>query len=177
MRGLQAQRGTHPLGGYGRLMHLYRRLSLVAAAVIAVDQTTKSLALAHLETPREVISGWLTLRILYNPGGAFGILQGMPELFLVASLVAAVVILVWVRHIDRPGWSIPLGLVLGGGLGNLSDRVLRDTDGRVVDFIDIHVWPVFNVADACIVMGVISVLILGAREKEGEPEAEQRSSP
>jgi signal peptidase II len=54
-------------------------------------------------------------------------------------------------------------MVLGGGLGNLFDRVVRDTGGRVVDFIDLHVWPVFNVADSAIVLGVIGLLIVTAR--------------
>lgn len=151
---------------------LYLRLVLVAGIVIGVDQVTKSVALATLDSPREVISGVLTFRILYNPGGAFGLLQGFPEFFLVASVLAAIVILVWVRHIDRPAWILPLGLVLGGGVGNLVDRTLRDTGGRVVDFIDPHVWPVFNVADACIVLGILAILIMASREgRDGDGDA------
>jgi signal peptidase II len=73
------------------------------------------------------------------------------------------VILVWARSIDSTMHLIPLGMVLGGGLGNLFDRVVRDTGGRVVDFIDLHVWPVFNVADSAIVLGVIGLLIVTAR--------------
>lgn len=147
---------------------LYARLAVVSALVIAVDQVTKSLALAHLEDPVEVVPGFLTLRLLFNPGGAFGIMQGFPGFFLVASLLAAVVILIWVRQVEHPGWIPPLGLVLGGGLGNLVDRVIRDTDGRVVDFIDVHLWPVFNVADACIVVGVALVFVLALREGREE---------
>lgn len=158
-----------------RIRYLYLRLALIAGLVMAVDQVTKSLALAHLESPREVISGVLTLRLLYNPGGAFGMLQDFPGFFLVASLAAAVIILIWVRHLDRPGWVAPLGLVLGGGLGNLIDRVFRDTGGRVVDFIDLHVWPVFNVADAAIVTGIGIVLILSFKEGK-EPEDEEELS-
>lgn len=147
---------------------IYLRLVAVAAVVIAIDQGTKSLALAALDAPREVIPGVLTFRILLNPGGAFGILQGFPEFFLLASIVAVVVILFWVRHIDRPAWTLPLGLVLGGGLGNLADRIVRDTDGRVVDFIDLHVWPVFNIADACIVLGIVAIVIMAGREGRHE---------
>lgn len=146
------------------MARLYLRLLLVAGVMIALDQGTKSLALAAFETPREVIPGVLTFRILLNPGGAFGLLQGFPEFFLVASIVAAAMILLWVRHIDRPAWTVPLGMVLGGGLGNLIDRVARDTQGKVVDFIDLHVWPVFNLADAAIVTGIAVIVILGGRE-------------
>lgn len=155
---LGAERRVDSLG------RLYLRLLLVAGTMIVLDQGTKSLALAAFETPREIIPGVLTFRILLNPGGAFGILQGFPEFFLVASILAAAAILFWVRHIDRPAWTVPLGMVLGGGLGNLIDRLARDTQGRVVDFIDLHVWPVFNLADAGIVIGIAVIVILGGRE-------------
>ncbi|MGH2753335.1 MAG: signal peptidase II [Actinomycetota bacterium] len=144
----------------------YLRLAIVATVVIAIDQVTKSLALASFEEqPADVIDGILTFRITYNSGGAFGLLQGLPGLFLVATLVATVVILFWVRNLDRPAWMLPLGMVLGGGVGNLIDRTVRSTDGQVVDFIDFHVWPVFNLADACIVVGVLWLVFLGGREE------------
>ena len=144
----------------------YLTLFIVASVVIAVDQLTKTIALANFEDePKDVIEGVLTFRITYNSGGAFGLLQGLPGVFLVATIVAAVVILFWVRNLDRPHWMVPLGMVLGGGMGNLIDRVVRSTDGQVVDFIDFHVWPVFNVADACIVIGVVWLIFLGGREE------------
>lgn len=144
---------------------LYIRLLITAGIVVAVDQVTKSLALSRLDEPVDVISGVLTFRLTYNSGGAFGLLQGLPAFFLIATLIAAVLIIFWVRHIEESSWIIPLGLVLGGGLGNVSDRVFRDTGGRVVDFIDFQVWPVFNVADMCIVIGVGLVLLLGSRKE------------
>ena len=137
----------------------YLALSLVALVVIVVDQLTKSVALENFkDDPQDIIDGVLTFRITYNSGGAFGLLQGLPGLFLVATIVAAVVILFWVRHLDRPHWMVPLGMVLGGGIGNLIDRVVRSTDGQVVDFIDFHFWPVFNVADMGIVCGIVLAL-------------------
>lgn len=145
----------------------YLLLLTVGALVVAADQATKSLALAKLQTPHDLISGVLTLRVTYNSGGAFGLLQGLPGVFLVATLVAGVAIVVWVRHVSERRWLIPLGLVLGGGLGNVADRIFRDTGGRVVDFIDLHAWPVFNVADAAIVSGVVVLLWLGYRSEEG----------
>jgi signal peptidase II len=144
----------------------YLVLSLIAAVVVGIDQLTKTIALENFkDDPQDVIEGVLTFRITYNSGGAFGLLQGLPGLFLVATIVVAVVILFWVRHHDRPHWMVPLGMVLGGGLGNLIDRVVRSTDGQVVDFIDFHVWPVFNIADACIVAGVVWLVFLGGREE------------
>jgi signal peptidase II len=67
---------------------------------------------------------------------------------------------------------LPLGLVLGGGLGNVSDRLIRDTGGRVVDFIDLHVWPVFNLADVSIVTGVGLILIMSARSEREDSAAD-----
>jgi signal peptidase II len=67
--------------------------------------------------------------------------------------------------------------VLGGGLGNLFDRVFRDTDGRVVDFVDLHVWPVFNVADSAITIGVIALLIMSFRaERQPDESIEQEAT-
>jgi signal peptidase II len=122
----------------------------------------------------DLIEGVVSFRLTFNSGGAFGILQGFPAFFLIATGVAGAVILLWVRHLDEPGWTVPLGLVLGGGVGNVIDRVVRDTPG-VVDFVDLHVWPVFNVADMCIVMGVGIILFLGFRSDRAERRAEQRA--
>jgi signal peptidase II len=137
-----------------------------AGAVLLVDQVTKELALRALsDGPVDLVEGALTLRLTFNSGGAFGLLQGLPELFGVATLVIVILILVWVRKLDEPRAAVPLGMILGGGLGNVFDRVVRDFGGRVVDFIDLHVWPVFNLADSAIVIGVCLVLLLGARAR------------
>lgn len=135
--------------------------------MIGVDQLTKQLALDRLaDGPVHVIDGVLSWNLSYNSGGAFGLLQGFPEFFLVATIVVAGLILIWARSIGGTAHVLPLGLVLGGGLGNVFDRVVRDTGGRVVDFIDLHVWPVFNIADSAIVVGVLTLLIVTARTPE-----------
>ena len=132
--------------------------------MIGVDQLTKQLALDRLaDGPVHVIDGVLSWNLSYNSGGAFGLLQGFPEFFLVATIVVAGLILIWARSIEGTAHVLPLGLVLGGGLGNVFDRVVRDTGDRVVDFIDLHVWPVFNIADSAIVAGVLALLIVTAR--------------
>jgi signal peptidase II len=151
-------------------MKLYGRLLGAAALVVLADQVTKTLALNALaDGPARVIPGFLSLRITYNSGGAFGLLQGAPGLFLVAGLAIGGAILVWVRRLAEGGWLLPFGIVLGGGLGNVIDRIFRSPGGEVVDFIDIHVgsfqWPLFNVADASIVIGVLLILLLNARSE------------
>jgi signal peptidase II len=152
----------------------YLKLLATAAVVVVLDQVTKSIALENFREPVEVIPNVLTFRLTFNSGGAFGLLQGLPELFLIATIVAATIILMWVRHIEDPAWIVPLGLVFGGGVGNVVDRVLRDTDGRVVDWIELPRWPVFNIADSCIVIGVLLIFILGVRadRKRGREDAE-----
>lgn len=144
----------------------YALLALVAAAVVALDQVTKTLAVDRLsDGPVDVVHGAITLRLTLNSGGAFGILQGLPGVFVAASVVVVVLVFFWVRRLNRPGLIVPLGLMLGGGLGNVADRLFRDFGGRVVDFIDLHVWPVFNVADACIVSGILLLLLSSVVKK------------
>ena len=149
----------------------YLLLVLIAAAVVAVDQTTKQLALDRLsDGPVDVIDGVFRLRLAFNSGGAFGLLQGLPGFFLIATIVVVCLIVFWVRNLDDPRSIAPLGLILGGGLGNLADRVLRDFDGNVVDFLDFHIWPVFNLADSAIVVGVLATFWFSFRS-----ERDQRS--
>jgi signal peptidase II len=154
----------------------YRLLVFVAALIVLADQATKTLALETLsDGPVDVFGGFLTLRITINSGGAFGVLQGVPGFFLVATIGIVVAILVWARNVEQRPWLVALGLVLGGGLGNIVDRVLRD-HGGVVDFVDLHWWPVFNVADAAIVTGVGLLLLLGTRgEGSGEAESSEQA--
>ena len=145
----------------------------LAGLVVALDQATKELALRSLsDAPVDLIEGVLRLRLVFNPGGAFGLFSDHPGLFLGATLVVIVLILVWVPRMDDPRLSVPLGLIVGGGLGNVFDRIFRGHDGRVVDFIDLHVWPVFNVADMGVVTGVAIVIFLSFRAEEEEPGRE-----
>ena len=140
-----------------------RRLSLGAAtavAVVVLDQITKSWALRALEDgPRHVV--WtLRFNLSFNSGAAFGLGKGLAPLLVVIGIVL-VVALVGIGR--SAGGSLPvsvaLGLVLGGAVGNLADRLVRGHGGAVVDFIDLQWWPVFNVADAAITSGAV-VLVL-----------------
>ncbi len=130
----------------------------VAAAAYLVDRGTKLWAEASLPgSPIDVIPGVLTFRFTTNSGGAFSIGQSAPWVFITASVVvAASIVATALRHTSSAP-AAALGLVLAGALGNLTDRAFRGPgfSGRVVDFIDFHVWPVFNVADTAIVVGAI----------------------
>ncbi len=144
--------------------------ALTALVVVGLDQLTKHLVVSKLGEGDviHVIDNVLTLHLTLNSGGAFGIGRGLPGFFLAASIAVVALVIVLARRIDDPRWLIPLGLVLGGGLGNLVDRVFRSTEGRVVDFIDLQVWPVFNVADSAIVIGVLTLFWFSFRTPRTE---------
>lgn len=145
-------------------------LYATAALVYALDRVTKWLVEAHLagRPPIEVISGVFQLRYTTNPGGAFGLFGGQVWLFVTMSAVVLVVVVLASRDLPGRASAIGLGLVLAGAVGNLTDRLVRGPgfSGEVVDFLDFHVWPVFNVADAAIVAGAATLLLLGFRRKE-----------
>lgn len=138
--------------------------------IVALDQVTKHLAVSRLDdgSVTTVIDGILTFRLSYNPGGAFGFGQGMPGFFLVASFVIVVLVIVIARRADDPRWVVPLGCILGGGVGNLVDRLVREPRGSVVDWIDLQVWPLFNIADSSIVLGVVALFWLSFRAPKNE---------
>jgi signal peptidase II len=139
----------------------------VAALVYALDRVTKSMAEANLQDadPVELIPGVLQLRYTTNPGGAFGLFGEAAWLFVAISAAVILVVVVASRSLPSAATAVGLGLVLGGAVGNLTDRVIRGTgfSGQVVDFIDLHVWPVFNLADTGIVLGAAVLLLSGLR--------------
>jgi signal peptidase II len=132
---------------------------------------TKALAESNLQgrPPVELIPAVLQLRFTTNPGGAFGLFGNLSVLFAVFSVVVIGVVVLASRNLPGRVAAIGLGLVLGGAVGNLTDRLIRGQglDGEVVDFIDLHVWPVFNVADSAIVIGALLLLVLGLRGESG----------
>jgi len=128
-----------------------------AAGVVIVDQLTKVIVRGVLADgrPVTVVPHVLDLRLHLNPGASFGIGSGWAPLFAIIAVVAAIAI-VKLRSAgpDSRTLSIGLGLLLGGALGNLIDR-LTSSDHAVTDFLDMHIWPVFNLADAAIVVGAL----------------------
>jgi signal peptidase II len=143
-----------------------------AATVFVLDRLSKAWAEAALARhPFDLIPGVVTLRFTTNSGGAFSLGQSAPWFFATATvLVSAVIVATAFRHRSATS-AVALGLVLGGALGNLADRILRGpgVSGRVVDFIDLHVWPVFNLADTAIVVGALLFIWSTFREPAREP--------
>jgi signal peptidase II len=143
-------------------------LAATGAAVLLVDQLTKHWALQALDDgPIEVV-GSLRLKLAFNSGTAFSVGEGRGGLI---SLLGLVVVAVLLRSVAAWPGRLPAivgGLVAGGAIGNLLDRLFRDggdgvLGGHVVDFIDLQWWPVFNVADMGIVGGALALALLSFR--------------
>jgi signal peptidase II len=137
----------------------------VAAVVYVLDQVTKILAVRNLtgRDPVYLVDSVLDLRLVRNPGAAFGLAGGATIVFTLVAATVIVVILRTARKLRNVWWAVALGLLLGGALGNLTDRVFRAPGtlrGHVVDFIHVPHWPVFNVADSAIVCGAILMVLL-----------------
>ena len=135
-------------------------LVVFALAVCALDQAAKLLALRFLSADRSlpVIDGALQLTLRRNQGAAFGLFPGGATYLVLVGIVICLALLVFAKPVLRQsrGAATALALQLGGGLGNLIDRVRLQA---VVDFIQIPVWPVFNLADVAITIGLIWLMI------------------
>lgn len=151
-------------------------LPLTAVLVLAADQASKHLVIKNLARSQEWVPipslRWLfAITYTTNTGAAFGLFPDSGVLFIVVALVVVVAIFIYHRQLAAYQWllRLSLGLQLGGALGNLLDRLAR---GHVVDFIHFKFWPVFNMADSCIVVGVALMTYLLLREGEAERERE-----
>ncbi|WP_280665845.1 signal peptidase II [Kitasatospora sp. MAP12-44] len=140
----------------------------VALFAYVIDLISKLLVVAKLEgrAPIRIISDVVTLQVIRNPGAAFGMGQTMTVVFTL--IAAAVIVVIWriSRRLYSLPWAIALGLLLGGALGNLTDRLFRAPGvfrGHVVDFISVQHFAVFNLADSAIVCGGILVVLLSFR--------------
>jgi signal peptidase II len=150
-----------------------RLFGLVAALVFAADVISKALVVAHLEdrAPVRLLGGGVYLVLARNSGAAFSVGTGATVLLTLVAVVVVVVILRAARRLYSMSWAVAMGLVLGGALGNLTDRMLRDPGGgrgHVVDWISLfaddgHVWPIFNLADSAIVCGAVLAAITAVR--------------
>lgn len=139
------------------------RLALaVAGGVIAADQLVKWWVVATLPgDPIVLVDGFLQLRYVTNFGAAFSMLDGFGSLVALVAIAAAVFIALVAARVETKGEVVALGLVLGGAVGNLTDRVFRADgflDGGVIDFVDFSFFPAFNVADSAITIGAILAL-------------------
>lgn len=150
----------------------------IAAFVVVVDQMTKAWALETLGNRAiVVIEDFLRFTLVRNPGGAFSSFQNSGTFIAIAAVGVVFIILYMVGGVPRRTDVVALGLILGGAVGNLMDRVVRGEgvlDGEVIDWIDWWFIPTFNVADAAITIGVVMLLVgalIGDRKRKTESAA------
>ena len=151
-------------------------LALTAGVVLLLDVVSKVVAVATLSghPPVRLLGGGLYLVLFRNSGAAFSLATGFTWLLSLIALGVVVLIVRLAPRLRSPGWAVGLGLVLGGALGNLVDRLLRAPGplrGHVVDFLSLlapdgSVWPVFNLADSAIVCGGVLMVLLAATGRE-----------
>ncbi len=167
-----------------------RTALLIAAFVLVLDRASKLAVIAWIEPGQsiDVVPGLLALTHVRNPGAAFGLLAGAAsvwrDLFLIAVGLAAVVGLGWLLLSlprERRWQRLAVAGVIGGAIGNLIDRL---TYGQVIDFVDAYFrgwhWPAFNVADSCISVGVVVLVVatvLTSESKETASGASKDSAP
>jgi len=136
---------------------------IAGGAVVVVDQLTKWWAASVLPgNPISLIGDFLQLRYYTNSGAAFSMLEGSGSIIALVAIAVVLFIVLVVRSVPYRPEAIALGLVLGGAVGNLLDRVFRGggfLDGKVVDFVDFSFFPAFNAADSAITIGAILALI------------------
>ena len=141
-------------------------LLAVAAFVLVADVITKALVVVHLRPDQSVhvLDNILMLNLLRNPGAAFSVGTGDTIVFTAIAVGVVIYIARTARNLRSIGWAITLGLLLGGAMGNLADRIFRAPGlfrGNVVDWIEVtRYWPVFNLADSAIVCGGILTVLL-----------------
>ena len=151
------------------------RLAFAAAAelVVGLDQLTKQLALSHLADGPVDLPGSFRLFLTFNDSAAFNVGGGRTTWIALLALAVAIGLAVLGLRAERRSLAVGWGVVVGGAAGNLVDRALRDGSGflggRVVDFIDPGFWPVFNVADAALWLGIAILVVASVRDDRAGP--------
>ncbi len=145
-----------------------RRLYLVAALTWGLDLATKIWAVNNLSArnPVELLGTFFQLTLVRNSGAAFSFATGATILFTCIAVAAVIAILYYSSKITSLGWATALGLLLGGVLGNLTDRLFRSPGflkGEVIDWLELTHWPVFNLADSAIVVAAFLAIVLSIR--------------
>jgi len=143
---------------------------VVAVLILVIDQISKQAVMTSLRpgeswNPVAALERWVSLTYVTNTGVAFGLFPEYGTIFMVIAVVVVVAIIFYYRHLPGEQWlvQVSLGLQLAGALGNLLDRLRH---GHVIDFIDFKVWPVFNVADSSVFVGVVILAFLLLRHGE-----------
>ena len=161
---MQERRAVAPLAR----TRVVTRATIAAVVVVALDQLTKSWAVDRLSDGDVHIVGPIDLSLTYNSGAAFSLGPGLTPFLIAAGVVLLAVLIGMTRSVENTPTAVALGVLIGGACGNLADRLFRDHDGAVVDFVDVGWWPVFNVADAALVCGGICLVLFGATRREAE---------
>jgi signal peptidase II len=164
----RAANATARTGGPAHRRRQLALLGAVAALAFAADLITKLVVVHQLSdrAPIQVLPRVLDLQLTRNSGAAFGLAGGMTILFTLVAVSVVVFIIVTARRLRSRAWAVSLGLLLGGALGNLADRLFREPGflrGHVVDWIHLTHWPIFNLADSAIVLGGLVAVLLSAR--------------
>ena len=167
--GTPARRTTRTLGLF----------TAVAVAAYTLDLVTKVLAVAELQdrAPVRVVGDLLQLTLVRNPGAAFSTGTSYTLVLSFIALAAVLVVLYVARTLSDRLWAIGLGFLLGGVLGNLTDRVFRSPApfrGHVVDWVQLPHWPVFNVADMCIDVAAVVIVVQALRGVSPNGTRQQR---
>jgi len=152
-------------------------LCLTAGAVILLDQLSKLLIRQLLYTGQSIdLLGFIRITHVENPGAAFGILPNHQLIFLITAVVVVIFIIFYYKQLKPHEGAVKfaLGLELGGAMGNLFDRVFF---GKVTDFIDFRIWPVFNVADIAIVTGLVILAWAIYRSQDEESKISIKREP
>ena len=150
----------------GRAARAWRLAAALCGFVVALDQGAKALVEANLAPGEHVdVLGPLSLTLAHNQGVAFGLAAGGGGALIGLTLAAlAFVCVLFARNPTRPGMWVAVGLLAGGALGNLADRIRVDA---VTDYVDLPFWPPFNLADASISIGVLLLALSYIREPSG----------
>jgi signal peptidase II len=156
----------------------------IAAVVVLLDQLTKHWALNALADGHVIdLIGSLRFNLAFNRGMAFSQAEGLGPVIGVVALVVVVVLLVSVGRSTSRWYPLAVGLIIGGALGNITDRLFRGDGwlrGGVVDFIDVQWWPIFNVADMAVTIGGVLLLltsVLAPPEPRARPSAADPTDP
>ncbi|MHB8189883.1 MAG: signal peptidase II [Ferrimicrobium sp.] len=140
-------------------------MTLVITFVVACDQLTKSWAQAALSHRSIDLVGPIRFTLFYNTGFAFSLGVGHPVVIGVVSGIVAVGIIWYALHARYRGSAVAASLLAGGAIGNLWDRVFRHNHGAVIDFIAFPHWPIFNLSDAAVTIGIALLAVAGLRDR------------
>ena len=158
-------------------------VAVLGAVLAVIDQITKNWAVETLPLldPQPFLGEILQLTLLYNTGAAWGMGSEITPVVTCLQIAIVIGVIVFaVKAVRSPWYTIALGLIMGGALGNIHDRLLREPGpfrGAVVDFLELPNWPVFNVADMAVVGGAILIVALGLFGVDSDPAHAEAADP